>query len=290
MLDCIFLHESIIQKNNQMPQTNTPAVNSTKWIIVLISIAVLIFISLFLIFNIEIFNDIWLWLIGLAGPIIAFFKRFVQGISGTADEGVNEHIEAIQKENNDYKATIGDLKLKIGELEGKISTMNTPTSTDSFDGLTITVLRYFDDNETTLGLLFIGQKFFCYTLEDTFREQKIKGETRIPSGTYKLNFRRQLTKLTKKYRATRDWFEYHLEIKNVPEFTGVYIHSGSNHKHTEGCLLIADSIYSSNEKRTIFNSQKTFERFYKKLKPMLDDGEHIRIKLLDEDWFKQKFH
>ncbi len=149
-----------------MPENIAPVTVSKKWVVVLISIAIFVFISLFLVFNINIFKDIWLWLIGLLGPIIAFFKGFGKGISKVLDFNDDENREALLKENSNYKNTIGNLKSKIGKLEAQVRATNTPT--DNFDGLTITVLRYFDDGETTLGLMFLESKFFCYTLEDTF--------------------------------------------------------------------------------------------------------------------------
>ena len=155
---------------------------------------------------------------------------------------------------------------------------------DSFDGTTLTTLRYFDDGETTLGLFFLDGKFFCYTLEDAYRKVKIKGKTRIPSGVYNVDFNRNDTGLTLKYRKTRPWFHYHLHVKKVPGFTGIYIHSGSTHEHTEGCLLVASNITSNDTTRMIYNSKVTFEKLYKVLKQRIDNGEKVRIKYYDEDF------
>jgi len=273
-----------------MPEINKTEEISIRWIIILVIIALFVFVALFFINNPGTIEDIWLWVIGLAGPIIAIFRNVTSKISSffhfskkENNANVNTNIKIA---DNNYKQEVNTLTQKISKLENELKKRNT-SSEDNFNGLTVTVLRYFDDGETTLGLLFLENKFFCYTLEDTFQEIKVKGKTRIPGGTYKLNFRREETGLTKKYRETRPWFDYHLEIKNVPDFSGVYIHCGSTHEDTEGCLLIADSIYSYDEKRTIFNSQKTFERFYKYLKTKLDEGEYARIKILDETWFNK---
>ena len=45
--------------------------------------------------------------------------------------------------------------------------------------------RYNSTSTHTDGLLFINKKFECFTLEDEFREVKVKGKTRIPDGTYR---------------------------------------------------------------------------------------------------------
>lgn len=38
----------------------------------------------------------------------------------------------------------------------------------------------------TIGELLIDGEVFCYTLEDTVRDVKIKGQTAIPAGTYEV--------------------------------------------------------------------------------------------------------
>ncbi len=51
------------------------------------------------------------------------------------------------------------------------------------------VLRFSSQKDSTNGLLFDAtndKKFLAYTLEDEARDEKIKGETRIPAGTYKI--------------------------------------------------------------------------------------------------------
>ena len=53
----------------------------------------------------------------------------------------------------------------------------------------IEVLRYSDNGESTLGLLKVNGKFFCYTLEDQYQEVKVKHQTRIPEGTYNITLR-----------------------------------------------------------------------------------------------------
>ena len=56
------------------------------------------------------------------------------------------------------------------------------------------VLRFSSQADCTHGLLFeltdIGKKFICYTLEDEARALKVKGETRIPAGTYNIELRK----------------------------------------------------------------------------------------------------
>lgn len=57
------------------------------------------------------------------------------------------------------------------------------------------VLRFSSQQDSTNGLLFQvidGKRdFLCYTLEDERREEKVKHETRIPAGTYKIKLRKR---------------------------------------------------------------------------------------------------
>ena len=56
------------------------------------------------------------------------------------------------------------------------------------------VLRFSSQEDSTLGMLFDvtdGRKFLCFTLEDEARDEKVKGETRIPAGTYKIKLRNE---------------------------------------------------------------------------------------------------
>ena len=93
----------------------------------------------------------------------------------------------------------------------------------------VEVKRIFKGSEYTIGKLYIDGHYLCDTLEDVVRPngQKIIGKTAIPAGKYKV----------KKTMSPR--FKIILpEILNVPNFTGVRIHSGNTAKDTDGCLLL----------------------------------------------------
>ena len=265
--------------------------------VALAAVALLLFI-----YNPELLEKIYLWIIGLIGLIISVIKNAISGIADffrddekdkrKEDSKAESKVESKQSEtstpseippirNLEDRELIASLETKISELENDIKNLK---EEDDFNGTTLNVLRYFDDGETTLGLLFLDNKFFCYTLQDTYRKIKVAGKTRIPKGIYTIDFNRNETPLTLKYRKTRPWFVYHLHVKNVSGFKGIYIHSGSTHLHTEGCLLVARSIYSDDAKSSIFNSKVTFKELYTILKSRLDGGEKVRIRYFDEDF------
>lgn len=228
----------------------------------------------------ESLQQIWLWLVGFIGLIGTSFKKIVVGIRSFFETETNTN------------TGVGALVPANAAPEILSKAIDTPSTnekpdmdTDASENKTvIDVLRYTDDGETTLGLLYIDNKFFCYTLEDTYRKVKIKGQTRIPAGSYTLDFIKQITPLTLTYRQTRDWFDFHLEIKNVPGFTGVYIHNGGTSADTEGCLLIADGITSNDSAKTLTNSRITFEEFYKLIGNRLRKNYKVTININDENW------
>lgn len=91
----------------------------------------------------------------------------------------------------------------------------------------LTLVRKKLTPQSTLGELSVDGKFLCYTLEDCVRKEKIKGQTAIPAG---------------RYRVVVTWsqrFQRYLPlVLNVPNFEGVRIHTGNTDKDTEGCILV----------------------------------------------------
>jgi hypothetical protein len=144
--------------------------------------------------------------------------------------------------------------------------------------MNLEVLRFSDNKESTTGLLFLNGKFFCYTLEDEFREVKVKGETRIPEGTYQLGLRKENTPLTLSYRQRHLFFKFHIEILNVPNFTGIYIHPGNNDAHTDGCLLTGNTLNNNRKgKGQLGDSVSAWKELYEILYPHLDAGGKAEI-------------
>ena len=97
------------------------------------------------------------------------------------------------------------------------------------------VLKRIAKKETyTIGKLYIDGVYFCDTLEDRVRdlnlEEKVKHETAIPAGCYKVivnkspKFQRELPRLL-----------------DVPYFDGILIHRGSTDKDTSGCILVGEN-------------------------------------------------
>lgn len=87
--------------------------------------------------------------------------------------------------------------------------------------------RKIQTDVCTIGALFVDGTYLCDTLEPPVREQKIPGKTAIPHGTYKgiVCMSPRLRMLTPR-------------LLDVPDFTGVLIHTGNTVRDTRGCILV----------------------------------------------------
>ena len=116
--------------------------------------------------------------------------------------------------------------------------------------MVITVKRLYKTDNSVIGEMLIDGIFECFTLEDAERPVKIKGETAIPKGTYRViinesnRFKRLLPLLI-----------------DVPNFEGIRIHSGNSNHDTEGCILVGQT----RNKNYIGQSRKAFDKLFKKM-------------------------
>ena len=115
------------------------------------------------------------------------------------------------------------------------------------------VIRELKTEVSTIGKLYINEKFFCYTLEDNDRglkqtdsllfinTKKIFGVTAIPSGNYEL-----IVNLSPKFKRMLP------RILNIKGFDGVLMHRGNTANDSLGCIILG---YQKGE-NAIFDSTK----------------------------------
>ena len=151
------------------------------------------------------------------------------------------------------------------------------------------VLRFSSQADSTSGLLFestdIGKKFLCYTLEDERRALKVRGETRVPAGTYKIELRNEggfHQRYTKKYPGIHRGM---LHITDVPNFEYILIHTGNTDEHTAGCLLVGDSQENNNIIKDGFigKSNNAYKRLYPSIAKAILNNEEVTITYIDYD-------
>ena len=120
----------------------------------------------------------------------------------------------------------------------------------------------------TIGELYIDDAYFCDTLEDTVRdtnksgkfdngEQKIKGKTAIPYGTYEI-----------KWTYSPRFKKYTPQLMNVPSFEGIRVHAGNTSADTEGCLILGEN----KQVGKVLNSRATINKFYPIIKEACSNG------------------
>lgn len=120
----------------------------------------------------------------------------------------------------------------------------------------------------TIGKLYIDDAYFCDTLEDTVRdtnksgkfdngEQKIKGKTAIPYGTYEI-----------KWTYSPRFKKYTPQLMNVPSFEGIRVHAGNTSADTEGCLILGEN----KQVGKVLNSRATINKFYPIIKEACSKG------------------
>ncbi|MEX0884691.1 MAG: DUF5675 family protein [Cyclobacteriaceae bacterium] len=252
-------------------------------IVALIALLVILFIV-----NPQYLDKVWMWLVGFIGYIIVLIEKSgtaIRNLFRTKPSENQTDSSSARSAAPQVKSAPGNSSPNIEEIEKSLED-RFPRG-QALTACEITVLRYSDDGKTTLGLIFMNNKFFSYTLEDTHSDEKISGNTRIPEGIYPIELNRNLTDLTQRYRNRFPWFEFHLEIKNIPNYSLVYIHIGNTHQDTRGCILIADGVNAANMEKMITHSQRAFERFYKIIYPKLASNGKMRIQILNEDWFER---
>lgn len=152
------------------------------------------------------------------------------------------------------------------------------------------VLRFSSCKDSTSGLLFESNSdmktFLCYTLEDEYRNEKVKGETRVPAGKYEIKLRTEggfHERYAKKYSGIHVGM---LHIVNVPNFEYILIHTGNTDEHTAGCLIVGDTQTNNNIASDGFvgSSVQSYKRIYPKIANAIKSGEKVTIEYIDYDF------
>ena len=149
--------------------------------------------------------------------------------------------------------------------------------------------RLAHGNDSSYGVLYKPDNTQqCFIVEDEPREVKVDGETRIPAGKYEIKQRKVESGLTMRYRQKYNWFEWHLELQDVPNFSYCYLHIGNFESNSDGCLLCNYNIVGGNEFHG-GNSTQAFKDFYEEVVALLDSGEKVFIEIRDEGYLFNPF-
>jgi hypothetical protein len=138
----------------------------------------------------------------------------------------------------------------------------------------------------TIGKMYVIYEnaenvFVGYTLEDTYREKKVKNQTRIPKGKYEI-IKREEGAMLQRYKKAFGDDHFMLWLQNVPNFGYVYIHAGNTDADTSGCVLISTSYVKNGSKYSLVDSRPAYKRLWVMVKNVFDKGERVFITIKDE--------
>lgn len=128
----------------------------------------------------------------------------------------------------------------------------------------LTLLRNKTVNGTTTGKIYLGGTFVCHTLEDAIRDVKIKGETAIPAGTYKI-----AVTMSNRFKKPLPL------LLNVPNYEGIRIHPGNTKEDTEGCILPGTT--ASSDGKAVYGSRLAFNKLFALIQAAVDKNEPVTI-------------
>jgi hypothetical protein len=131
----------------------------------------------------------------------------------------------------------------------------------------LTLERRYKKPTYTIGILFVNGKRFSETVEDkdrslsadmpvdVIKHGKVYGLTAIPTGRYKID----MNTVSPKFR-NKPWAKKYggivPRLLNVPCWSGVLIHPGTDENSTSGCIVVGEN----KVKGKVINSVKTFDK------------------------------
>lgn len=144
----------------------------------------------------------------------------------------------------------------------------------------INVLRFNSAKDHTNSIIHIDGVFECLGLEDEYRAVKKYGETRIPEGRYKIEFRKEGGFHNRYKDRFGDFHKGMLQVMDVPNFEYILIHTGNDDKDTAGCLLVG-STFDGNKPNWIGQSTMSYRKLYSKVSQAIINGEEVFINYIN---------
>ena len=143
----------------------------------------------------------------------------------------------------------------------------------------IEILLIQATKNSTLSKVLIDGEYFCFTIEDGYRDKKVFGETRIPDGTYQV----QQRKYGKFYERYHRLFAHALvpQIMDVPGFGDILFHCGNTVEDTHGCILLNKCAGFNSTKQVFEGTQSTpvYQSFMSRLILAYHAGESVTVTL-----------
>lgn len=150
----------------------------------------------------------------------------------------------------------------------------------------ILLVRTKTKKKSTLGELYLvpdtgKPEFLCYSLEDTFRETKVYGETRIPDGKYEITLRTVGGFHERYARRFSDIHRGMLWIRDVPNFEYILIHLGNTSEDSHGCILVGTEVKHNVNSDVLINSKDAYRKIYPRIVEPLQQGQQLFITIIN---------
>ena len=138
--------------------------------------------------------------------------------------------------------------------------------------------RLLDDHETTGGSLYIDGVWYCQTVEDPHRHEKVPEKTRIAAGRYEIKLR-EVSPMAQRYEAVYETAGM-LWLQDVPNFTYIYLHIGTDAEDSFGCILVGEILHISATGIKLVNSTSVYKKLHGLVTDALSEGS-VFITILD---------
>lgn len=147
----------------------------------------------------------------------------------------------------------------------------------------VELIRFFRNGKWTIGVLLFNGQAQSFTLEDAYRTEKVRGQTRIPAGLYGL----ELKAIGTSRFDNRPWnappLKYFgmIRLKDVHGFEEILIHPGNSDEDTEGCILVG--LGANLLSGQVLGSSPAYLKIYPLIAGALKKGEPVSISIEDRD-------
>ena len=221
-----------------------------KRVFSLILVALVTFGVIYFIKYPELLEDIWLWLVGLSGSVVALGRRILDF----------------------FKEKLGGVK-PLEKVVAKVAPK--PFS--------LRLARFADDGRETQGILYAQGERIGFTLEASGLVDGKQSTGRIPAGTYSLIFNPTPNEADQRLKAEfPDWFSSRLMIK-VPDQPGSFLSGISGDLNQPGMVSISDAKHASDVGLADQEQGAKFKELYKEVAQTLSMGKKVQISITDSE-------